>query len=304
MDSLFITGASGFMGRHLLQKIDPKRYANIYCLSRSRGAVTESLSQYENCQFINGSIYDCKVYAPFLAFCDTVIHLAAATGKVMPEEYFTINAKGTQFLIDQCKQSGVKNFLYISSIAVKFKDKSRYYYAQSKELAEHAVASSGLNYTIVRPTIVIGKDSAVWKNLSKLAKVPITPMFGDGRTKIQPIYIEDLVDCLLLILRENIFSNEIIELGGPEEISFENFLIQIRYMCYGKKSFVVHIPIRQFMTFIAFFEKRFYSILPINVGQLYAFRNDGTIEMNKIFGRQVSRMKKVNEMLKLVISNA
>ena len=305
MTSVFITGATGFIGRSLLQKIDPERYSHIYCLSRNHSALKAFPStQYNNCQFIDGNIFDYKAYATYLAASDTVIHLAAATGKATREEHFAINAEGTQFLIEQCRQTGVKNFLHISTIAVKFVDKSRYYYAQSKELAEQIVKNSGLHYTIVRPTIVIGQDATTWKTLLKLSKLPITPIFGDGTTKIQPIYIDDLVDCLLLILRDNMFSNETIELGGPEEITFEKFLKNIHCMYYGKEPPIIHIPLKQLINVLSFFENRFYSILPVTIGQLSSFKNDGTIEKNRIFRHQAPRMKNVHEMLRLVIHHA
>jgi NADH dehydrogenase len=234
----------------------------------------------------------------------TVIHLAAVTGKAMPEEYFKVNAKGTQFLIEQCQKARVRNFLYISTIAVKYPDKSHYHYAQSKELGEDAVKNSGLNYTIVRPTIVIGQDSPVWNSLSRLTRLPVTPIFGDGTTRIQPIYLDDLVDCILSILYERIFANETLEIGGPEVITFKDFLSQIHFAYYGKQPRVVHIPLKPLMHILSILEKRFYSILPVSVGQLYAFGNDGTIQRNRISQRHTPCMKNVQDMLKLVTNKS
>lgn len=304
MSSLFITGSSGLIASHLLQGMNIKEYKNIYCLSRTESEITRHLSNYDNFTFIRGSIHDANLYARYLASTDVLVHLAAATGKTRPEEYFSVNAKGTEFLLKQCKKAGVQNILYVSSIAAKFPNKLRYYYAQSKELGEYAVKSSGLKFTIVRPTIVIDKDAAIWKGLSKLAKLPVVFIFGDGTTKIQPIYVGDLVNCLLSIVRENIFSNETFELGGPEEITFENFLKKIHYVCYGKDPWVTHIPIRPLIRFLSILEKYLSAVLPVSVGQLSAFSNDGTIQSNRLHDQYVSRMKTVDEMLRLVTSSA
>ncbi len=303
-NSLFITGASGFIASNFLRRVDLQQYKNIYCLSRTESKTITSLSVHDNFKFIKANIFDSHLYATALASTDVVVHLAAATGKVAREEYFTTNTKGTQFFLEQCKQAGVKNFLHVSTIAVKFPDKSRYYYAQSKELAESAVRSSGINYTIVRPTIVIGQDAAIWKSLLKIVNLPIMPIFGDGTTRIQPIYIEDLVNCLLLILYENIFANETMELGGPEEITFESFLKKIHYLYYEKEPLLIHIPLKPLIRFLSIFEKSFYAILPISAGQLYAFGNDGTIKRDRVFSHQVSQMKNVQEMLRLVRGHA
>lgn len=297
MSSLFITGFSGFIGSNLLRRIEPRRYEKMYGLGR-----TQPTGHFpENFEFVKGCICDTRSYARQLASCDTVIHLAAATGKAMPDEYFRVNTRGTELLIEQSQQSGVRNFLYVSTIAAKFSDKTRYYYAQSKEQGEQAVRQSALNYAIVRPTIVIGKEAVIWKKLSSLARKPVLLMLGDGTARIQPIYIEDLVDCLLTILDSNYFSNEVFELGGPEEITFEHLLKRIHRLYYGREPSVVHIPLKPLTATISFLEKRFSSALPINSGQLSAFNNDGTIEMNRLFSLAAPQMKNVNSMLEQVV---
>jgi len=297
MSSLFITGFSGFIGSNLVGRIDPRKYQKIYGLGRTQPAGPFP----ENFQFVKGCICDSQSYARYLDSCETVVHLAAATGKAGPDEYFKVNARGTEKLIEQSQLSGVRNFLHLSTIAVKFADKTRYYYAQSKEQGEQAVRSSLLNYAIVRPTIVIGKEAAIWKTFSRLARKPVLFMVGDGETRIQPIYIEDLIDCLLTILNSNDFSNEIFELGGPEEITFEHLLKRIHHLYHGKEPSVVHIPLKLLRAAFSLLEKGFYSALPINAGQLAAFSNDGTIEMNRLFSMAAPKMKDVNGMLEQVV---
>jgi nucleoside-diphosphate-sugar epimerase len=300
MSSLFITGSSGFIGSNLLRRIDPLKYEKVYCLGRTQPA--GDLPQHV--QFVKGCICDTESYSRYLDSCDTVIHLAAATGKAMPDEYFKINTKGTELLIEQSQRHAIKNFLYVSTIAAKFSDKTRYYYAQSKQQGEQAVRNSGLNYAIVRPTIVIGKEAVIWKTLSNLARKPVLLMLGDGTARIQPIYIEDLVNCLLTILNSNYFSNEVFELGGPEEITFEHLLRRIHQLYHAKEPSVIHIPLRLLSATLSFLEKRFYSVLPINAGQLSAFNNDGTIEMNRLFRVAAPQMRNVDSMLEQIVPSA
>jgi NADH dehydrogenase len=301
LGSLFITGYTGLIGRGLLQKIDSTKHENIYCLSRTSADVPSHLAQHKQFRFIQGDLCKPESYAEHLKDCDTVIHLAATTGKALPEEYFEVNSRGTKLLVEECERQQVKNFLYVSTIAAKFPDKTWYYYAQSKELGEIAVKSSQLSYSIIRPTIVIGKGAAIWKTLSDLAMKPVLLMLGDGTTRIQPIYIDDLIDCLLLALYERPFSNETFELGGPEEITFERLLKRIHCLHYRKEPRVVHLPLQPLIRIISFIEESVSRKLPVSAGQLYAFGSDGTIELNWIFSRSAPRMKSVNEMLQAVI---
>ena len=301
MSSLLITGSNGFIGRKLVEKLDPARYERVYCLSRYANGTVGRLHQVKNFKSIRASILDPKSYASYLPSIDTVVHLAAVTGKRPRKEYFAVNTDGTKILLEQCKQAGVRRFLHISSIAVKYPDKSSYHYALSKELAECAVKESGLAYTIVRPTIVIGTDSPSWKSLLRLAKLPITPIFGNGRNIIQPIYIDDLVECLLSILNEDPFTDKTLELGGPEQISFEKFLTTIHRLYQGRKPRTIHVPLALILSCLSVLEKPLYSILPVTRGQLSAFNNDSTIDVNHIFKRHSSKMKGIDEMLRLVL---
>lgn len=299
--SLFITGASGFIGTGLLQKLVLKEYDNVYCLSRHGSETITLLSRYDNFKFIQGGIADTGLYEAYLASSDIVIHLAAATGKAKPEEYFMINSEGTKLLVDQCVRSGVRKFLFVSSISVKFPKISNYYYAQSKQKAERIVRQSGLDYTIIRPTIVIGGKSPILKSLVSLVKMPVVPIFGTGTTNIQPIYVDDLIECLLYIIDERIFINDTFDLGGPEVITIKGFMKRIHQIYYGKDPTLFHISLRLLIPLLSLLEKFLYSLLPVNVGQLSSFYCDGTIEENRLFLNYASKMKNVSEMLKTAI---
>lgn len=302
MNTLFITGASGFIGRHLIRRLSPSDYKNIYYLSRTVPDNTLYSRTYDNTHFLRCCLFDSESYIHHLSKSDIVIHLAAITGKAKAAEYFNINAKGTDFFIEKCKQSGVKKFLYISSIATKFKNIKNYPYARSKLQAEECVKASGIPYTILRPTIVIGDGSPVLSSLSKLGNAPVVPIFGDGSAIIQPIFIEDLISCILHIIENDVFDNEILDIGGPEQISIERFISIIHKLLLNGWPRVIHIPIRPIINILKFMEKYFFSFLPFTAGQLASFSNDGTIDRNQLFDYYSSNMKNVDEMLKLVLS--
>ncbi|MGH9901068.1 MAG: NAD-dependent epimerase/dehydratase family protein [Pyrinomonadaceae bacterium] len=300
MSSLFITGATGFVGRSLARKIDPARFDRVYCLSR--GAAGADLSA-EHFEVVRGSLSEPETYAPYLKNCETVVHLAATTGKAAPEEYFRTNADGTRLLVEGCEQAGVRNFLYVSTIAVKYPDKTRYYYAQSKEQGEAAVRRSSMRHAIVRPTIVIGKGAPVWQTLSKIGRQSVLLMPGDGTTKIQPIDVEDLAESLLTIIDGDHFANETYELGGPERITFEHLLKSIHRHYHRKDPSVIHLPLWPMVAALSLMEKLFSAALPVSVGQLSAFANDGTAEVNRIHDLSAPRMKSVGEMLRRVTAD-
>lgn len=300
--TLFITGCSGFIGRRLVARLAVDNHYQLYGLSRQPESNWVLTGRSSQVHLVKGDIIDTKIYGAYLAKCDTVVHLAAKTGKARPEEYLQTNTEGTRILIEACRRAGVKNFLYVSTIAVKYADKSNYYYAQSKELGEKLVRECGLNYIIIRPTIVIGKNSAIWKSLVRLANLPIPLIFGDGTAKIQPIDRDDLVECLYSILAEDSFHNQSFELGGPEVVSFDNFISKIYFAFRGQlPRTIVHIPLKPLNSFLSVWENYFPPVFPVTVGQLSAFSNDGTINSNQLFQQFAPHMRTIDEMIEFAV---
>ena len=298
--SLFVTGTSGFIGSNLLQRPEFQRFQNVYCLSRRKPKTPATPPLQKNYTFIQASLFDSEAYKPYLASSDTVVHLAAATGKAHPEEYFRTNVEGTKVLVDQCKRLGVRKFLYVSSIAVKFLDKTHYPYAQSKERAEEIIRNSGLSYTILRPTLVLGEESQTWKSLLTLGKRRIMPIFGSGLARIQPIYIEDLTETICDIVREEMFTNETFEMGGPESISFEDLLKRIHRISYGREPWVYHLPSKPLIKLLSLLEGYLYSFLPFTAGQLSSFVNDGIVQNNELFQKQLPGLKDIGSTLEIL----
>jgi NADH dehydrogenase len=295
--SLFITGASGFIGRHLLARLIPQRYDHIYCLTRRESGIPKSLRQ-ENFTWLLGSLFDSERYGSCLDASVRVVHLAAATGKAPAGEYFSVNRDGTRHLLERCRERQVPNFLHVSSIAANYHDKSHYDYAQSKLESEEIVVKSGLNYTILRPTIVLGKDSFGWRALSRLARLPLVPVFGNGSARIQPIDVDDLVDAMIAVIDEWDFRNESFDLGGPDVLTIEEFLKKVHRLTNGGEAKIVHLPYGPLRTLVAWAQTLIPSMLPLNAGQLTVFVQDGTATANRLYEKQRPYMKDLDTALR------
>jgi len=299
--NIFLTGATGFIGSHLLARLTQDQSFSISCFVRDLRYIPQGVRS--DIQVIEGDLLAPETYSSYLSESNTVVHLGAVTGKADPKEYFRVNTEATKLLLNECKAAGVHNFLFASTIAVKYADNSRYFYAQSKEQAEELVRQSGLNYCIVRPTIVIGPESPIWMNFSKIGKLPVLPVPGSGRARIQPIFIADLIECLVTILKQEQFRNETFDLGGPEETSMEEFLTEVYHLYHDKPARVVHVPLRPLIPVLGVMERLFYGLLPVNTGQLSAFRYDGVAEPNRVSDAHLAEMRDVRAMLKQMTHN-
>jgi len=301
MNSLFITGATGFIGQRFLQTLEHTRYSKIYCLIRKEGDAAKAISSRPHYQTVIGDLNKPSSYAPYLAACQTVVHLAAATGKAKREDYFTVNATGTKTLVEQCERHQVKNFLYLSTIAVTYSNIQRYDYALSKMMGEDAVTQSRLNYVIIRPTIVLGQRGKIWDSFYKLARLPLLVVPGTGDVHIQPIDLDDLVVCLRTILSQGAFSKQILEVGGAEQITFETFLRRIHVQMHGREPRIMHLPLPSILAVLALFERCLPDSLPVNSGQLSAFRFDSTTDPHLQFPSP-HHMKSLDRMIGDLVS--
>ncbi len=118
---------------------------------------------------------------------------------------------------------------------------------------------------------------------------------------IQPIYLDDLIDCLMDVVGDNSFNGETLEIGGPERITIEGFLRRVHSLYRGRDPYVLHIPLKLLIPLLKSIEKPFYSILPFTAGQLSSFINDGVIKENRLFTKHQSGMKTIKEMLSLLV---
>ena len=300
--SLFITGATGFIGRRLLPRLNPEKYNPIFCLTRSDVSAGR-FSQFKDARWVVGNLSDPASYEACLNDNTIVVHLAATTGKALQGEYFAVNADGTRRLVNACKQRGVQYFLHVSTIAVKYNDVSFYHYAESKRAAEEAVARGGLSYTIVRPTIVLAPDSPAWKSLSKLARLPYIPVLGDGTPQVQPIYVDDIADALLAVVEERSFHNEIYDMGGPNALTINALLQKLHDVYAASEARFLHIRPRLVLRAVSFAERFFSRLIPFNAGQLSFFLQDGTVERNELHTKRLRSMKDLDSILRILATH-
>ena len=293
--SLFVTGAGGYVGSYLLRAVPPDRYERVYCLGRREPA--PGTPGY--LEWIRADLLEPARYQKGLAACDTVVHLAAATGKNRPEAFFRVNRDGTAALVEACRQSSTRKFLHVSTIAVKFPDLSRYPYAESKKQAEEIVRQSGLPFTILRPTIITGPRAPVLEGIFRLAGAPIVPVFGGGRTLVQPVYVEDLIAVIVGFLNGGAFENRTIDVGGPETLGMEEFLLKARAIRSGKPPRILHLPGRMWIPLLGFLEKFLLPVMPVTAGQLTSFTSDGTAEESPLLTEWHGGMKGIDEVLRL-----
>jgi len=277
--NLFITGATGLVGTAVLQRLNPSHFGEIRLLHRRPLSVPDPLARAANVTWVSGSLEDPSSYSAGVTDQTLVVHLAARTGNASAREHDRVNRRATEDLLEVAVTAGAAAFVYVSTIAVVFGNRQAYPYAEAKARAEEAVRRAGIPYSIVRPTMVFGPGAPVWSALSSLATKPVVPVPGTGRVRVQPIWVTDLADALIQIIREGRFHNETFELGGVDSVTMNELLGRMQQALRGTNhARLVHVPVRPFLPCLRLMEALLPFRPPATAGQFYSFLYDGTAD--------------------------
>jgi len=298
--TIFLTGATGFIGGHVLGRLIRSGTNRILCLTRSSNVPSDRAGRDRNVEWITGELGQAATYVESLGQADIVIHLAAATGAASTQQLREVNYVGTQALLAACKVAAARKIVFMSSIAVTGNDVAHYPYAQTKLAAEKVVQDSGLDCVIVRPTIVLGEGAPNWRMLRNLSCLPVVPLFGGARARVQPVDVIDVARGLEWLTENQLESGSVVEVGGPEVLPFSAFLARIRAAC-GRGGFPgLSIPIAPVRITLKMLKRILGDRLPIGPGQLAPFINDGVAEPNPVFDVLRPGMRPLDELLQSI----
>ena len=154
---------------------------------------------------------------------DTIVHTAFITAdhkQSTGNTYEVTNVQGTRNVIKAAKDPGVKRIIEMSGLGTRPDRPGSY--MQGRYLAEQMLKESGLDWTIIQPSVLFGKNAPFIKGLSELINSsPVVPLIGGGKMLFQPIYVEDVVTVAMQVLQEPArTTGRTYIIGGPAYYSF------------------------------------------------------------------------------------
>lgn len=275
---IVVTGAGGFVGRRVVERLQAQGAA-VTGIGRS----AQPADWPADARWLRADVSNTGDYEKALIGADCVLHLAALTGKARPEDFQRANVDATRILLNACARANVGRFVFVSSIAVTFADRRYYAYAESKIAAEALVRAAQTPSVIVRPTMILGPGSAIEASLSRLARLPIAPTFGDGRGIVQPVDVDDVADLLTALALGAGAAGETIELGGPDRYDLRTLYARLRGATRPPP--MLHLPLGLARWGLALVEKPLLALLPLTAGQLASFANDGVAQPHPLVAR-------------------
>ena len=236
---ILVTGATGFVGRALVRQLFDAGYPVRTLLRPSPH--TPRLPKGVPVEVAVFSLKDARGLRAALRDTDTIIHLAGTEHQGRNADLLGTDIQGTRNLAEAAKGAGVKRFIYLSHIG---SDRaSAFPVHKAKGIAEEHIRKSGVPHTIVRSSVLYGPEDHFSTQLASLLRhAPIFfPIPGDGQTRIQPLWVEDLVTCLIWTLDNPETLNQTYEVGGSEYFTLRHVLETIMETI-GKRRVLLSMP--------------------------------------------------------------
>jgi uncharacterized protein YbjT (DUF2867 family) len=235
---ILVTGGSGFVGRYLCRELKTRGHS-VTALSRTPsdgdlpGGVEKAMGDV--------TAYDSLVEP--MRGQDVVINLVALSPLFKPsggdEMHDRVHRQGTRNVVDAAEEVGIERILQMSALGADPNGPTAY--IRAKGAAEEIVKSSSLPYVIFRPSVIFGDGGEFVPFTKKLAPPYLAPLPGGGKTRFQPVWIEDLVPMLADSIENDAHDGGVYEIGGPERLTLAEIARQV-HESDGRSTTVLPVP--------------------------------------------------------------
>jgi NADH dehydrogenase len=184
------------------------------------------------------SLNDERAVRAALRGVDQIYHLTSAGTEGRRGNLMKTDVEGTRILAQVAASANIERLIFLSHIGAD--RASAYPMQKAKGIAEDHIRKSGVPYTIIRSSVVFGPEDRFTNSLAQLLRTApgFFPIPSGGRSLLQPLWVEDLVTCLLWALQNPEMANQTYELGGGEYFTLRNILLILMKVTHTRRLLV------------------------------------------------------------------
>ena len=269
---VFVTGGTGFTGSHVVPLLLKNGY-EVRCLYRPTSDRLGLLRTQSEIEWALGDNSDAQALSVSMQGTEALVNIAS------------LGFGHADSILRAAKNAGIKRAVFISTTAIftQLNAKSK----TVRVAAERAIEISGLQYTILRPTMIYGsrRDRNMWRLIRFMRYSPIIPVFGDGNYLQQPIYVGDVARAILSCLCNDQTIGKSYNIAGKHPFTYSDVIDTIAGQM-NKRVWKLHIPSKPVVSLLKLFE-RLHIPLPIKAEQVLRLNEDKDFsyaEAQKDFG--------------------
>ena len=236
-----VFGGSGFLGREIVkQLVAVDQHVRVAVRHPEAASALRRLGPVGGVEIMQADVSDESTVARAVAGAESVVNSVGHYVENPGATFHRIHALGAQHIARQARQAGVERLVQISGLGADAGSDSPY--VRSRGIGDDLVREAFEGVTILRPSAIFGLGDALLNKLAGIARLsPVVPLFGDGRTRLQPVFVEDVAKACLRALRDPSTAGRVYELGGPEVLAYGD-LVRTVLEGMGWHRVVVPVP--------------------------------------------------------------